>query len=199
VATSPQDLNLGDLQQSWRAPAAQPGADSSKAGVFRPRNRLPNPAGVELKQKTMASYRKILIHIVFHTKYNIPAIDPKHKTELYRYIWGIIKNKNCVLFRINSVEDHIHILSDLHSSVSLANFVKDIKVASSIWMKQSGLFPKFRGWAEGFGAFSYAYRDRQKIINYIRKQEEHHKKKSFKKEYINLLKEHGMKLDEKKF
>ena len=140
----------------------------------------------------MASYRQILIHIVFHTKYNIPAIDPKHKKELFRYIWGIVKNKNCVLFQINGVENHIHILSDLHSSISLADYVKDIKVASSIWMKQSGLFPKFKGWAEGFGAFSCAYRNRQVIINYIKNQEEHHRKEKYDKEIIRLLKENGI-------
>lgn len=146
----------------------------------------------------MASYRQILIHIVFHTKYNIAAIDPKHKIELYKYIWGIIKNKRCVLFRINGVENHIHILSDLHSSVSLADYVKDIKVASSIWMKQSGLFPKFKGWAEGFGAFSHAYRSKQIVINYIKNQEEHHRKVDFESEYKRLLKDNGLKPFEKK-
>jgi REP element-mobilizing transposase RayT len=145
----------------------------------------------------MSSYRQILIHIVFRTKYNIPAIDPKHKKELYRYIWGIIKNKNCLLFQINGIENHIHILSDLHSSISLADYVKDIKVASSIWMKQSGLFPKFRGWAEGFGAFSCSYRSKQIIINYIKNQEEHHRKVSFEKEYNRLLKDNGVNYDEK--
>jgi len=145
----------------------------------------------------MSSHRQILYHIVFRTKYNISAIEPKHKIKLYKYIWGIIKNKNCVLFQINGVEDHIHILSDLHPSTSLANYVKDIKVASSIWIKESGLFPKFKGWAEGYGAFSYAYRNKKTIVNYIKNQEEHHNKVSYKKEYINFLKEHGVSFDER--
>jgi REP element-mobilizing transposase RayT len=146
----------------------------------------------------MASYRQILIHIVFHTKYNHATINPEHKRELYKYIWGIIKNKRCVLFQINGVENHIHILSDLHSSVSLADYVKDIKVASSIWMKQSGLFPKFKGWAEGFGAFSHAYRSKQIVIDYIKNQEEHHRKVDFESEYKRLLKDNGLKPFEKK-
>jgi putative transposase len=150
-----------------------------------------------IKQKAMSSHRQILYHLVFRTKYNITAIDPKHKIQLYKYIWGIIKNKKCVLFQINGIEDHIHILSDLHPSISLADYMKDIKVASSIWAKQSGLFPRFKGWAEGYGAFTYAYRNKKKIINYIKNQEEHHKKISPKDEYIALLKEQGVNYDER--
>ncbi len=145
----------------------------------------------------MTSYRQILYHLVFRTKYNIPAIVPKHKKELYSYIWGIIRNKKCMLYQINGVEDHIHILSDLHPSIALADYMKDIKVASSIWMKESALFPKFRGWAEGYGAFTKTYRDKGIIINYIKNQEEHHRKVSFEKEYKRLLKEHGVKYDER--
>lgn len=143
----------------------------------------------------MGSYRQIIYHITFHTKYNIPAIVPEYKRELYKYIWGIIKNKNCVLFQINGTENHVHILTDLHPSVCLANYMKDIKVASSIWIKQSGKFPKFRGWAESYGAFTTSYRNKQIIINYIKNQEEHHKKVSTEKEYIRLLKENGVKYD----
>jgi REP element-mobilizing transposase RayT len=78
------------------------------------------------------SYRQILYQIVFATKYRQHTIADAHCNELYRYIWGIIKNKNCKLFRINGVEDHIHILCDLHPSVALADLVKDIKVSGSL-------------------------------------------------------------------
>jgi REP element-mobilizing transposase RayT len=145
----------------------------------------------------MGSYRQIIFHLTFRTKYNIPAIGLEHKKELYRYIWGIVKNKNCILFQINGTENHVHILSDLHPSICLANYIKDIKVASSIWMKESGKFPKFRGWAEGYGAFTVAYRNKQTVINYIKNQEEHHKKVSFQHEYITLLKEHGVNYDDR--
>lgn len=145
----------------------------------------------------MGSYRQIIYHITFRTKYNLKAIDPGHKKELYKYIWGIIRNKNCQLFQINGIEDHIHIISDLHSSISLADYVKDIKVASSIWMKYSGKFPKFRGWAEGFGAFTVAYRNKQNVINYVKNQEEHHRKVNFEEEYKQLLREHGIKFDDR--
>jgi putative transposase len=144
----------------------------------------------------MSSYRQLLYHIIFKTKYGHPTINPDHKLELYKYIWGVIKNRNSTLYQINGVNDHIHILTDIHPSVALADFIKDIKVASSIWMKDSGLFPGFIGWAEGYGAFTYAYRNKKMISNYIKNQEEHHRKVIYKQEYIRLLKEHGVKFDE---
>ena len=143
------------------------------------------------------SYRQILYHTVFGTKHRRPTIEEPHCTELYQYIWGVIKSKNCKLFRINGVEDHIHILSDLHPSVALADFVKDIKVASSLWMKASGLFPEFEGWAGGYGAFTYSIKERDRVINYIKKQKEHHRKVTFDDEYKFLLDEHGIAYDEK--
>jgi REP element-mobilizing transposase RayT len=145
----------------------------------------------------MSSYRQIIYHIVFGTKFHHPTLVNDHKKELYKYIYGIIRNKNCHLYRINGIENHIHILSDLHPSIALADFMKDIKVASSIWLKSTGKFPDFIGWAEGYGAFTYAYRDKDMIINYIKNQEEHHKKHTFKEEYIEMLKEFGVVYDEK--
>ena len=145
----------------------------------------------------MSSYRQIIYHIIFGTKSHKPVIDLNHKDELYKYIWGIIKNKNCTLYQINGYKDHIHILTDLHPNHSLAEFVKDIKVASSLWTKDSGLLPHFEGWAEGYGAFTYAYKDKEMITRYIKNQDEHHRKVSFREEYISFLKEFGIDFDER--
>ena len=101
------------------------------------------------------------------------------------------------MYRINGVEDHIHIFSDLHPSIALADYVKDIKVASSLWMKESGKFPDFNGWQDGYGAFTYNVRERDMIINYVKKQKEHHRKESFYDEYKRLLIENGIEFDEK--
>ena len=143
------------------------------------------------------SYRQITYQIVFATKSRKPTINEDHCAELYQYIWGIIKNHNCKLFRINGVEDHIHILCDLHPTVALADYVKDIKVASSKWMKSSDLFPKFDGWAEKYGAFTYTIKERPALIEYIKNQKEHHKTVTFLDEYKSLLEEHGIEYDEK--
>ena len=95
------------------------------------------------------------------------------------------------------MEDHIHIFSDLHPSICLSDFVKDIKVASSIWMKESGLHPLFTGWQDKYGAFTYSVREKDMIINYIRNQKEHHKTETFYDEFKRLLMENEIEFDEK--
>ena len=143
------------------------------------------------------SYRQILYQIVFGTKNREATINETHCNELYKYIWGIITNNNCKLYRINGIEDHIHIFSDLHPSLSLADYVKNIKVASSLWMKENGKFPEFKGWQDGYGAFTYSIREKEMIINYIKNQKEHHKTENFHDEYKRLLIENGIEFDEK--
>jgi REP element-mobilizing transposase RayT len=147
----------------------------------------------------MPSHRQILYHIVFRTRASELSINQKHAPELYKYIYGIIKNKKCTLFRINGMEDHIHILSDLHPSIALADYIKDIKVSSAKWIKESGLFPKFHGWGIKYCALTYSYKERDTIINYIKNQQEHHKKESFQDEIKRLFKEEGIDLDYKWF
>jgi REP element-mobilizing transposase RayT len=144
----------------------------------------------------MGTHHQIFYQIIFGTKYRKPTIVSAHDEELYKYIYGIIKNKKCKLYRINGIEDHIHIMSDLHPSASLSNYVKDIKVASSLWMKQTGKFPAFEGWQDGYGAFTYSVHERDKIINYVKNQKEHHKTESFYDEFRRLLTENGIEFDE---
>lgn len=143
------------------------------------------------------SYRQIFYQIVFGTKDREATITEAHCEELYKYIWGVVKNRNCKLYRINGIADHIHIFSDLHPAISLADYVKDIKVSSSQWMKESGKFPEFKGWQEGYGAFTYSVKEKNKVIDYIKSQKEHHRSESFYDEYKRLLIENGIEFDEK--
>ena len=145
----------------------------------------------------MNSYRQILYHIVFCTYKREKTIPEKHHESLYRYIWGIIQKRNCVLYRINGTENHIHILSDLHPRVALSDYIKEIKTATNRWMRESGNYPYFKSWAEGSCVFTYAYRDKELIINYIKKQKEHHRLFSFEEEHLNLLKDNGVDFDER--
>jgi REP element-mobilizing transposase RayT len=147
----------------------------------------------------MSSYRQILYHLIFRTKDSRKTLVPEHARELYAYIMGTIRNKNCFLYRINGMEEHLHILCDLHPTIALADLVRDIKTASSIWLKQSGKFPEFDGWADGYAALTYSWKDKEMIINYIKNQQEHHKTESFKDELRRLLKEHGVEIDERYF
>ena len=122
----------------------------------------------------MSTFRQIFYQIVFGTKNREATITEAHENELYKYIWGIVNKKKCKLYRINSMPDHMHIFSDLHPAVCLSDFVKDIKVASSIWMKESDKFQSFSGWQDGYGAFTYSIREKDMIIDYIKNQKEHH-------------------------
>lgn len=145
----------------------------------------------------MSTFRQIYYQIVFSTKHRMPVLNIEYEDYLYRYIGGIVKNKNCKLYKINGMPDHIHLFTDLHPSVSLSSFVKDIKVSSNLWIKQSGLFPDFEEWQTGYGAFTYSEREKEMIINYIENQKEHHQNVSFEAEYKDLLKSHGVEFDEK--
>jgi REP element-mobilizing transposase RayT len=145
------------------------------------------------------AYTQIIYHIVLRTKQSEPSIAQENVSSLYKYIWGIIKNKKGTLYRINGIEDHIHILCDLHPSFALADFVKSIKVATSLWMKQSPDFPSFQGWEEGYAAFTYSYKEKEVLINYIKNQQEHHKKKITEDELKSIWIENGMELDERYF
>ena len=145
----------------------------------------------------MNSYRQILYHIVFCTYNRQKTISEPYQEELYRYIWGIIKTKKSVLYRINGTENHIHILSDLHPTIAMSDFVRDIKKSTNIWMKKTGHYPQFTSWAEGSCILTYSFRDKEKIVNYIKNQKKHHGKVSFENEYITLLKESGIAYEEK--
>ncbi|WP_304064389.1 IS200/IS605 family transposase [Pedobacter glucosidilyticus] len=145
----------------------------------------------------MSTYTQIIYQIVFSTKYRGRTLTRDNRKELFKYIWGILENKKCHLYRINGVEDHIHIVTHLHPSVSLASLVKDIKVASSLYIKEQKLFENFIGWQVGYGAFTYSIKEKNRVINYVKNQEEHHKQKTYKEEYIALLNKHGIEFEEK--
>jgi len=138
----------------------------------------------------MSTYTQILYQIVFSTKHRKPVLNPVNRPELFKYIWGILKEKKCHLYRINGVEDHIHIVTQVHPTIALAALIKEIKVASTNYIKANNLFPDFEQWQVGYAAFTYAYSARQDLIEYVKNQEEHHKSKTYLEELIALLHEH---------
>jgi putative transposase len=145
----------------------------------------------------MSTYTAVSYHIVFSTRDRAPVLEAERRSELFRYICGIIKNRQGHLYRINGVRDHVHILTSLHSSVSLADFVKDIKTGSARWIKQGKVFRGFSYWQEGYGAFTCCKDHRKGLIEYIKGQEEHHRKVTFAEEYRQLLVEAGIAFDER--
>jgi REP element-mobilizing transposase RayT len=112
---------------------------------------------------------------------------------------GVIKNSRCRPVWINGVSDHVHILSSLHPTLALAELLKNIKVASSLWIKENHAFPNFGGWQEGYGAFTHSLREEPELIAYVKGQEEHHRKTTFLEEYRNLLIDAGITIDERYF
>lgn len=145
----------------------------------------------------MSTFTQILYQIVFSTKRRRRTLNRENRIGLFKYISGILLNKNCHLYHINGVEDHLHIVTHLHPSISLASLVKDIKLASSKYIKEDGLFPSFNGWQDGYAAFTYSIESKNRLIEYVKNQEEHHKSRSYKEELIKLLREHGVEYDEK--
>jgi len=145
----------------------------------------------------MSTYKQILYQIVFSTWNHEHTLNEKNRQELFKYIWGILKKKRCHLYRIGGITDHIHILTHIHPTVPLASLVKDIKLAGTELIKSKKLFPEFSGWQNGYGAFTYSFCDKDRLIEYVKNEEGHHKTKTFKEEFVGLLNEHGIEFNEK--
>ena len=157
-----------------------------------------DPDGVEQNtENILATYTQIIYHIVFATKNRERVLDKPRREDLFRYIWGIVKNQDCHLFRINGVEDHVHILTAVHPTVALADLVKAIKTGSAKWIKEHNVFPQFGHWQEGYGAFTHSVREKDVLIEYIKNQEVHHRQVDYLDEYRKLLKEADVEFDEK--
>jgi len=145
----------------------------------------------------MSTYTQIIFQIVFSTKNRERTLSAENRNELFKYIWGILKNKKCHLYRINGIEDHLHIITHVHPTIALAYLVKDIKLASSAFIKKENLFPNFNGWQDGYAAFTYSIDAKDNLIEYVKNQVEHHRNVTFKEELTTLLNEHQITYDEK--
>ena len=144
------------------------------------------------------AYTKLIYHIVFRPKDNAPVIDEAHERDLYMYILGFCRNHQCVLYRIGGMPDHIHLCVGLHPTIAVAGFVHDIKIATSNFMRsRRDLFPMFNGWESSYGAFTYSEADKDRVVEYIKTQKEHHRRVSTREEMRDILKEFGIEYDER--
>ncbi len=134
-------------------------------------------------------YAQLLYHIVFSTKFRGHTIPKQASEKLYRYIWSLVLEKNCVLYQIGGVADHLHILCNIHPSISLSDFVQYIKGKSSKWLAYQAEFPAFAGWAKSYAVLTYNIKEKPILIAYIKNQENHHKKESLDDELNRLLME----------
>jgi len=145
----------------------------------------------------MATYTQILYHIVYGTKDHQGTLDLDRHDDLCRYKAGILRNKNCIVYKVGGHVDHLHILTSLHPSLALADLVKDAKISTSGWIKTEKVFPHFGGWQDGYGAFTCSWKDKDRIANYIANQREHHQRKTFRDEYIEMLEKAGIEFNER--
>lgn len=143
------------------------------------------------------TYTQIYLHIVFSVKGRENLIQKKWKEELHKYICGIVNGKKQKVYAIGGMSDHIHILVSILPNIAISDLVRDIKANSSKWINEKEyLIGKFQ-WQEGFGAFSYAQSQLDTVIAYINNQEQHHQKKTFQNEYLELLQKFKIEYDEK--
>ncbi|MFA9390648.1 MAG: IS200/IS605 family transposase [Prolixibacteraceae bacterium] len=145
----------------------------------------------------MSTYTQILYQLVFSTKDREKTLLESNREKLFHFIWGILKNKKCTLYQINGVEDHLHIATHVHPTIALSSLVKDIKVYTSLWIKENNIFPDFAAWQEGYGGFTYSIKEKEILVNYIKNQKVHHHVKTFREEFIELLEEHHIEFDER--
>ena len=135
----------------------------------------------------MSTYSQIYIQVVFAVKGWESLIKEQWEEELYKYITGIVRNKGQKMLAINGMPDHIHFLIGMKPSCRLSDLVREVKKSSNDFIKEKK-FVKYKfNWQEGFGAFSYSHSHLDKVIKYIMNQKFHHRKKSFKEEYIEIL------------
>ena len=140
---------------------------------------------------------KNYIHLVFSTKNRMPLITKAIQPKLYRYMAAVCVDYQCYPKAIGGIEDHMHLLFLLSKNIAIKKIVSEIKSSSSKWIKTQGEIYGDFYWQVGYGAFSVSQSVVPTVIRYIDNQEAHHKKQTFKKEYIGLLKKHKLEYDEK--
>jgi REP element-mobilizing transposase RayT len=144
------------------------------------------------------SLSNVLLHLVFSTKNRVPYLkDPQIRETLDAYFVGTLKNLESPSLITKSVEDHVHILCQMSKQITISGLIKEIKIATSSWLKKQSRSLKDFHWQSGYGAFSVSQSRVGHVRRYILNQEEHHKTVSFQDELRALLKKHKIEFDER--
>lgn len=143
------------------------------------------------------TYTQIYIQIVFAVKGRQNLIPKEHREELHKFITGIVTNRGQKLLAIFAMPDHVHLLVSISPNTLISDLVRDIKAGSSKFINDNKwVIGKFN-WQEGYGSFSYSKSHVDNVVKYILNQEEHHKKKTFKEEYLDFLRKFDIEYDDK--
>jgi putative transposase len=143
------------------------------------------------------TYSQIHIQVVFAVQNRESLIGSKWKNELYQYLVGIIQNHQHKVIAINGMPDHVHILIGLRPSQSISDLMQKVKGDSSKWINRKGFVLGKFSWQEGYGVFSYGKSQIDDVIEYIKRQEIHHQRKTFKEEYLQFLEKFALDYDER--
>jgi REP element-mobilizing transposase RayT len=142
------------------------------------------------------TYTQLFIHLVFSPKNGDALIKKAWKDDLEKYITGIVQKNGHKMLAIGAMPDHVHIFIGYNVNQLIPDLVEKIKTSSNFWIKENRL-TKFKfEWQKGYGAFSHSKSQKQTVINYIRNQEKHHTKASFKDEYLTILRKNEIKFDD---
>lgn len=143
------------------------------------------------------SLSKIYLHIIFHTKTTSPVVNEEHIAQLHSYVGKLVNTTGCQVICVGGTENHVHALLLFSKTETVAHVVEEMKRNSSRWIKTlAPIYDKF-AWQGGYAAFSVSQSQVETVINYIRNQKEHHKKQSFRDEYLQFLQLYGIEYDEK--
>ncbi|MES2701111.1 MAG: IS200/IS605 family transposase [Bacteroidota bacterium] len=143
------------------------------------------------------TFSQIYIQIVFAVKGRESLISPSWEEQLYKYITGIVQNKEQKMLAINGMPDHIHFLIGMKPVSCLSDIVREVKKSSNEFINDNKLTDFKFSWQEGYGAFSYGQSQLDRLIAYIMNQKDHHRKKTFKEEYLGFLKAFNVPFEEK--
>jgi putative transposase len=143
------------------------------------------------------SYVSAYFHCVFSTKDRRPQLTPALRERLFPFIGGIARQNKFKALEIGGVEDHVHLLLALPSTIPIAKALQLIKGGSSKWIHETFPEQKLFAWQEKYGAFSVSVSQLNTVSNYIRGQPEHHRKTTFEQEFLTLLKKHRIEFNEK--
>ena len=143
------------------------------------------------------TFSQIYLQFVFAVQNRKKLIPPDQKEELHAYLGGLVNNRGSKLLAVHCMPDHCHLFVGFKPTISIPDFVKEIKVESNEFINSKCWTPCRFKWQEGYGVFSYSQSHIDRVCKYIINQEEHHKKQSFKKEYLKLLKHFNVEYNEK--
>ena len=143
------------------------------------------------------SLSNILLHLIFSTKNRNPWLEKAIREKTHAFLAGTVRQCDCEAYRVGGVADHVHLAVRLSRTLSVADLVKEIKTASSKWLKTQDASLSDFAWQQGYGIFSVGMSQRDTLLHYIDTQEEHHRTRTFQDEYRTFLKKYGIEYDER--